>query len=118
MTSQAEIRSSIKFCALLGFTPTQTEKKISTAYTNRSVSRALVFRWHKRFREGRDSVEDDERSGRPNSAVCKKTVVEVQRQINGDRRMSIDEIIREVPFHISYGSVQTILTDTLKMRRV
>ena len=28
------------------------------------LNRALVFEWHKRFKEGRESVRDDERCGR------------------------------------------------------
>ena len=28
------------------------------------MSRALVFEWHKRFKEGRESVRDDESNGR------------------------------------------------------
>ena len=28
------------------------------------MNRALVFEWHKRFKEGRESVRDDERCGR------------------------------------------------------
>ena len=28
------------------------------------MNRALVFKWHKRFKEGRESVRDDERCGR------------------------------------------------------
>ena len=28
------------------------------------MDRASVFEWHKRFKEGRESVRDDERSGR------------------------------------------------------
>ena len=28
------------------------------------MNRALVFKWYKRFKEGRESVRDDERCGR------------------------------------------------------
>ena len=28
------------------------------------INRASVFEWHKRFKEGRESVRDDERGGR------------------------------------------------------
>ena len=28
------------------------------------MNRASVFEWHRRFKEGRESVRDDERSGR------------------------------------------------------
>ena len=32
------------------------------------MNRASVFEWHKRFKEGMESVRDDERSGRSKEA--------------------------------------------------
>ena len=40
-------------------------------YGKECMSRTLGFEWHKRFREGRTDVEDDERSWRP--AISKTT---------------------------------------------
>ena len=37
---------------------------LQTAYGASCKNRASVFEWHKRFKEGRESVRDDERSGR------------------------------------------------------
>ena len=54
----------IKFCADLGKTPTETLKLLRTTRRNISVSRALVFKWHRRFKDGRQDIEDDERQGR------------------------------------------------------
>ena len=33
------------------------------------MSRACMFKWHKRFSEGRESVKDDDRPGRARTAV-------------------------------------------------
>jgi hypothetical protein len=38
------------------------------AYGDAALSRTTTFEWHKRFREGRESVKDDERSGRPTTS--------------------------------------------------
>ena len=35
-----------------------------TAFRPSCMNRASVFEWHKRFKEGRESVRDDERCGR------------------------------------------------------
>ena len=37
---------------------------LQTAFGVSSMSRASVFEWHKRFKEGRESFRDDERCGR------------------------------------------------------
>ena len=37
---------------------------LQTAFGASCMNRASVFEWHKRFKEGRESVRDDERSGR------------------------------------------------------
>ena len=36
------------------------------------MNRASVFEWHKRFKESRESVRDDERCGRKNRIVVLK----------------------------------------------
>ena len=59
-----ETRATVKFCVKLGMTPTQTYGKMTAAYMTYKVSRRLMFKWHKRFRDGRESLEDDFRSGR------------------------------------------------------
>ena len=48
-----EIRENIKLCTDLGKTPTKTYMMLQMAKGERKVSRALVFKWHKRFSEGR-----------------------------------------------------------------
>jgi hypothetical protein len=34
---------------------------LKSAYGEECLSRTNVFEWHKRFKEGRESLEDDER---------------------------------------------------------
>ena len=37
---------------------------LQTAFGAPCMQKASVFKWHKRFKEGRESVRDDERCGR------------------------------------------------------
>jgi hypothetical protein len=39
-----------------------------------SLSWVVVFEWHSRFKAGRVSVEDDERSGRPSASKTTENV--------------------------------------------
>ena len=58
-----ETRATIKFCVKLGMMPTQTYDKMTTANMKYKVSRMLIFKWHKRFRDGRESLKDDSHNG-------------------------------------------------------
>ena len=54
---------AIKFCLKLGKNAaTETYGMVQTAFGASCMNR--VFEWHKRVKEGRESVRDDERCGR------------------------------------------------------
>ena len=57
-------RATKKVCVTLGMTPTQKYGKSTATNMNSKVSRRLICKWHKRFRDGREGLEDDSRSGR------------------------------------------------------
>ena len=59
-----EERYAIKFCFKLGKNVTETLGMLQTAFRQSCMNRASVFELNKRFKEGRDSVRDDERCGR------------------------------------------------------
>ena len=59
-----EERYAIKLCSKLGKNATETYGMLQTAFGASCMNRASVFEWHKRFKEGRESVRDDERCGR------------------------------------------------------
>ena len=59
-----EERYAIKFCFKLGKNVTETYGMLQTAFGASCMNGASVFEWHKRFKEGRESVRDDERCGR------------------------------------------------------
>ena len=59
-----EERCAIKFCFKLGKNAAETYGMLQTAFEASCMNRASVFEWHKRFKEARESVKDDERCGR------------------------------------------------------
>ena len=58
-----EERYAIKFCFKLRKSATETYGMLQTAFRPSCMNRASVFEWHKRFKEARESVRDDERCG-------------------------------------------------------
>ena len=60
-----EEQYAMKFCFKLGKNATETTYgMLQTAFGASCMNWASVFEWHKRFKEGRESVRDDERCGR------------------------------------------------------
>ena len=55
---------AIKFRFKLGKNATEMYGMLQTIFWLSCMNRAWVFEWHKRFKEGRESVRDDERCGR------------------------------------------------------
>ena len=48
---------------------TETYRMLQTAFGTSCMNRTLVFEWHKRFKEGRESMRDDEKCGRSKKAI-------------------------------------------------
>ena len=60
-----EERYAIKLCFKLGKNDaTETYGMLQTSFQPSCMNRASVFEWHKRFKEGREPVRDDDRYGR------------------------------------------------------
>ena len=63
-SGREEEQYAIKLCFKLGKNATETYGMLQTAFGASCMNRASVFEWHKRFKEVRESVRDDERCGR------------------------------------------------------
>ena len=57
-------RYAKKFCSKLRKNATETYGMLHAAFGPSCMNRASVFEWHKSFKEGRESVRDDERCGK------------------------------------------------------
>ena len=73
-----EQRVNIKFLVKLRKSMIETFHLLTEAYGDDCLSRTRVFEWHKRFSEGRTSVNDDDRLGRPRTAIIDTNIEKVQ----------------------------------------
>ena len=69
MQENIKQRYSIKFCVKLNKSATETFASLTKAYEDATLSRKMVFKWHKAFKEGRENFEDNPCSGRPISST-------------------------------------------------
>jgi hypothetical protein len=54
---------------------TETFASLTEVYGDTTLSRTIVFRWHKAFKEGRENVEDDPLSGKPISSTNDENII-------------------------------------------
>ena len=55
-------RANLKFLVKLGKTHSEFFAMLQQVYGEETMSCTRAFEWHKRFKEGREEVEDDPRS--------------------------------------------------------
>ena len=89
---------------------------LKLAYGGAAVTMKTIYKWFERFGNGGESVEDEERSGRPSALKTREKVERVSEMIRSNRQLAIREIYGDL--NITYGSVQNILTMYLNTRRV
>ena len=96
-----------------GLNQKQSLERLQAAFGNEAPSRTTVYNWFAEFRRGRNSLEDDPRSGRPTTETI---VAAVRRMIEEDSRVTVLQIAESVG--ISSGSVSNILHDVLGLSKV
>nr|CAD45367.1 transposase [Bythograea thermydron] len=111
-----EYHAVIKFLTKVGKNAKEIHDRLVAVYNDTASSYATVTRWHKEFRHGRESLEDDSRVGRTFEATSEDTVDRVEAMIMENRRVKVEEISLEI--RISHGSVCTIINHHLGMSKV
>ena len=111
-----EERYAIKFCFKLGKYPTETYGILQTAFGTSCMNQASVFEWHKRFKEGRESVRDNEGCGRNKKVKTPELIGQIKNFMDKNRRVSIETISAQ--FDVSVGTLHTIIREELKMRKI
>jgi len=89
---------------------------LKEAFGEQALSQARTFEWFKRFKDGRESVEDRKHSGRPPTCTNPEMIAKVREVILEDRRQTVHDVCNR--FGLLDGSCQRILADELNMRRI
>ena len=111
-----EERYAIKFCFKLGKNTTETYGMLQTAFWPSCMNRESVFEWHKRFKESKESVRDDERCERSKEVRTPEFIGQIKNFMDKDYHVSIETISTQ--FDIVVGTVHTIIRKELKMQKI
>jgi len=91
-----EKRVCIKFCVRLVKKGSDTFEILKQAFGVSCISLSRTFEWSGRFKNGRTSTANYDRSGRPSTATTPSKVEEVRAAVNQDRRRTIHDLCAEV----------------------
>jgi len=61
-------------------------------YEENAMKKTAVYKWVKRFSEGRESVRDEERSGWPATSRTEENIAEVRQIVRENRRLTVRSI--------------------------
>jgi len=87
---------------------------LRTAYGDAVLSSAQVFRWHKAFKDGRESIADEQLAGYPSTSRTENNVACVKAVLDRDRHLNVHLIAEEVG--LPKTDVHQIITEDLHMR--
>jgi hypothetical protein len=90
-----EQRIKVKFCVKICKSASETLALLTVAYGEYAMKKSSVFEWHRRFKEGR-GVQDDPKSGKPETQRTDANVDRVQILVHPDRRLGVTVIAEEL----------------------
>ena len=109
--SKQDIRTVMKFFDLDGKTTTELNTSLRNVFGESTPAEGTVRKWYRYFKDGRTSVEDEERSGRPVSASTDENIELVCWMLAEDRGQTCEELADASG--LSIGTVHKILTQHL-----
>ena len=70
----------------IGKSVTETSEMLKIAFGEEAMCSTQTYEWWKRFKEGRTSIDNDPRSGRPLTSKTDDNVEKVREVIRSNRR--------------------------------
>jgi len=111
-----EFRAVIKFLTKQGKTPQTILEEMSAVYGDSCPGKTMVYKWHSLFKQGRESIEDDPRPGRPVEATSSDIVEKIEKLVLEDARLKKRQLAEMVG--VSPTTILNILHQHLGMSKV
>ncbi|CAK9801777.1 Histone-lysine N-methyltransferase SETMAR [Anthophora quadrimaculata] len=114
--STLEFRAVIKFLVKDRVDLKATMDKMKSVYGNECPSDSFIKYWHREFKCGRVSIEDEPRSGRPTEIDYSNLAPKIKAAIEENRKCDLNSLA--LKYNVSYGVIQKIVTKDLGMRKL
>jgi len=111
-----ENRAVIRYLHKKGMTPKEIHDDMLSTLGTSAPSYATVKKWVAEFKRGRETLDDDPRSGRPRTSTTDEMVEKVHDMVMADRRITTRTIAEAM--QVSHERIQHILTEILGMNKV
>ena len=93
---ELEQRVNIKFLVKLGKSGNEIREMLVQFYGDIAMKKTAVYKWVKRFSEGRESITDKERSGRLATSRTEENIAKIRQFVRENRRLSVRSIAEQV----------------------
>ena len=85
---ELEQRTNIKFLVKFGKSGNEIREMLVQGYGDNAMKKTAVYKRVKRFSERRESVADEERSGRPPTSRTEENIAKIRQIVRENRRLS------------------------------
>ncbi|EFN72340.1 Putative uncharacterized protein FLJ37770, partial [Camponotus floridanus] len=75
----------IKFLSREGVKPVEILRRLTKQFAEKTLSRTQVYDWHKKFFNGRKSVQNKTYARRPRTSISETNIVAIREMIEEDR---------------------------------
>ena len=114
MTTE-NLRVYIKVRTALSIPARVIYDELRSVYGDEVPGLSTIERWSKLFRDGREEIEDKAQPGRPITETTTENIEQVRLLIDDDPCITIEGIQEQTD--LSYGTVQQIISDHMKLER-
>ena len=116
MQRSLEQHYAMKLCVKLGKSGSETLQLLRTAYGDAVLSSVQVLRWHKAFKDGRESIEDEQCAGHPSTSRTENNVARLKAVLDRVQRLSVRLIAEEVG--LLKTDIHQIIMEDLHMSKI
>lgn len=107
MLENVQYRSVIRFLFLQGKSRNEIRDELVAVYRDECPSWSTIKRWVNEFQSGRTSVMDEERPGRPVEIDEDKTIMDLEKIVQEERRITTRQLTMRL--NISKGTLHALL---------